>query len=61
VIKAAKGRADDMDRAIDAIRAGGDPNARDEYNLTAFIWCARITQPRHSTPIWRHWPDGGTL
>jgi len=41
VIKAAKGRADDMDRAIDAIRAGGDPNARDEYNLTAFIWCAR--------------------
>lgn len=41
VIKAAKGRVDDLDRAIDAIRAGGDPNARDEYNLTAFIWCAR--------------------
>jgi ankyrin repeat protein len=41
VIKVAKGRVDDLDRAIDAIRAGGDPNARDEYNLTAFIWCAR--------------------
>ena len=41
VLKAAKGRVDDLDRAIDAIRAGGDPNARDEYNLTAFIWCAR--------------------
>lgn len=41
VLKAAKGRVDDLDRAIDAIRAGGNPNARDEYNLTAFIWCAR--------------------
>ena len=30
-----------MDRAIDAIRAGGDPNTRDEYDLTVFIWCAR--------------------
>src|SRR3954469_3889956 len=41
VLKSAKGRVDDLDRAIDAIRAGGDPNSRDEYNLTAFIWCAR--------------------
>jgi ankyrin repeat protein len=41
IIKAAKGRADDLDRAIAAIRAGGDPNSRDEYNLTVFMWCAR--------------------
>ena len=40
-LKATKGRRDDIDRAIDAIRAGGDPNTRDEYNLPAFTWCAR--------------------
>jgi ankyrin repeat protein len=26
---------------MDAIRAGGCPNTRDEYNFTPFIWCAR--------------------
>ena len=41
VLKAAKGRADDLDRAIDAISGGGNPNIRDEHNLTAFMWCAR--------------------
>ena len=41
VIKAAKGRADDIERSSAAIAAGGDANARDEFNLTAFIWCAR--------------------
>lgn len=41
VLKVAKRRVDDLDRAIDAISGGGNPNIRDEDNLTAFIWCAR--------------------
>ena len=41
LLKAVKARVDDGTRAEEAIRSGADPNLRDEYNLTAFVWCAR--------------------
>ena len=41
LLKAAKARVHDGTRIDDAVRSGADPNLRDEYKHTPFIWCAR--------------------